>query len=60
MAQREYDVAVFIGRFQVFHNAHVAVLEEAFRRADNVVVIIGSVDEPRSYRNPFTFEERED
>lgn len=60
MADREYDIAVFIGRFQIFHNGHVAVLEEAFRRAEHVIVLVGSIDEPRSYRNPFTFRERED
>lgn len=60
MASREYDVAVFIGRLQIFHNGHLAVIEEALRRADQVIIIIGSVDEPRSYRNPFTYQERED
>lgn len=58
MAFLEYDVAVFIGRFQIFHNGHVAVIDEALRRADNVLIIVGSVNEPRSYRNPFTYNER--
>jgi bifunctional NMN adenylyltransferase/nudix hydrolase len=59
MAQRDYDLAVFIGRFQIFHNGHLAVINEAFKRADHVLVIVGSAHEPRSYRNPFTSEERE-
>lgn len=58
MADYEYDIAVFVGRFQIFHNGHVAVIEEALRRARNVFVIVGSTNEPRSYRNPFSFLER--
>lgn len=56
---KEYDVAVFIGRFQIFHRGHLAVIERALDLADNVIVMIGSAHEPRSYRNPFTSEERE-
>lgn len=60
MAQRDYDLAVFIGRFQIFHNGHYAVIKEALKRADHVLVIVGSADEPRSYRNPFETGERYD
>lgn len=60
MATKEYDVAVFVGRFQIFHRGHLAVIEQALERADNVVVMIGSSNEPRSYRNPFSFDEREE
>lgn len=59
-AKPVYDVAVFIGRFQPFHNGHKAVIEKALEIARNVIVLIGSSDSPRSYYNPFTFEERAD
>lgn len=58
MSKREFDLLVFIGRFQPFHNGHQAVIKEALKRADEVVVIVGSCGGPRTTRNPFTFEER--
>lgn len=49
---------MFIGRFQPFHNGHKAVVEEALKRAEHVIVLVGSPNQPRSIRNPFTFTER--
>lgn len=54
----QYDLAVFIGRFEPFHIAHKMVIDQALASANKVVVIIGSANSPRSYRNPFTYEER--
>lgn len=56
---RKFKVAVFIGRFQPFHNSHQQIVREALKQADNVIVVIGSADEPRNYYNPFTFSERQ-
>jgi bifunctional NMN adenylyltransferase/nudix hydrolase len=55
---KEYDIAVFIGRFQPVHNAHVEILKKAGKLAEKVIVIIGSAYEPRSYKNPWTTQER--
>lgn len=57
---KKYDYAVFIGRFQPFHNGHKAVIEKALEIADRVIVLVGSSNLARSTRNPFTFEERRD
>jgi len=54
----KYDFLVFIGRFQPFHNGHKAVIEEALTLSKKVIVLVGSANGPRSYRNPFTFSER--
>lgn len=54
----EYDVLAFIGRFQPFHNGHKAVVDTALRRAKKVAIIIGSDQQARSARNPFTTKER--
>jgi bifunctional NMN adenylyltransferase/nudix hydrolase len=54
----EYDALVFIGRFQPFHNGHRAVIEEALKRAKEVIVVVGSSFAARNIRNPFTSEER--
>lgn len=55
---RHYHYLVFIGRFQPFHNGHKAVVDEALKRADNVIMLIGSANLPRSLRNPFSVSER--
>src|ERR1035437_6651833 len=53
-----YDLCVLIGRFQIFHMRHLAVILEGLKHAKNMVVFVGSANGARSFRNPFTFEER--
>lgn len=55
---QHYKYLVFIGRFQPFHCGHKAVVDEALKRADNVIILIGSANLPRSLRNPFSVSER--
>lgn len=50
--------AVLIGRFQPFHNGHLALLQQALARAEQVVVVLGSAGQARSPKNPFTWQER--
>lgn len=54
----DYDVLAFIGRFQPFHMGHKAVVDEALKRAKKVALVLGSHDQPRNTRNPFTTSER--
>ena len=56
--QQDNKYLVFIGRFQPFHCGHKAVIDEALTRADNVIILIGSANLPRSLRNPFSVAER--
>lgn len=53
-----FDVAVVIGRFQPFHNGHLALIKEALRVAPQVFVVLGSAHAARSPRNPWTHLER--
>jgi bifunctional NMN adenylyltransferase/nudix hydrolase len=55
-----YDLLVFIGRFQPFHNEHKSVIDFAFTQAKNVLVLVGSSFRARTPKNPFTYEERSD
>jgi len=55
---QKYDYTVFIGRFQPFHYGHARVIEKALEQSDKVIILVGSSDAARSWRNPFTFEER--
>ncbi|NKI94312.1 bifunctional nicotinamide-nucleotide adenylyltransferase/Nudix hydroxylase [Rhizobacter sp. SG703] len=53
-----HDTAVYIGRFQPFHNGHLALLNQALAIAPQVIVVIGSAHQARSPKNPFSWEER--
>jgi bifunctional NMN adenylyltransferase/nudix hydrolase len=57
---KQYNIAVFIGRFQPFHLGHLSVVTQGLEQADHLVVLVGSSNAPRSHRNPFTFDERRD
>ena len=53
-----YDLLVFIGRFQPFHNEHKRVIDVALSQAKNVLVLVGSSLRARTPKNPFTYDER--
>lgn len=55
---KDYDLLVFIGRFQPFHNEHQRIIDIALKRAKHVLVLIGSSGKARTIRNPFTYAER--
>ena len=55
---KKYDTLVLIGRFQPFHNAHLEIVKRAAALCDKLVIVVGSARQPRTYKNPFTFEER--
>jgi bifunctional NMN adenylyltransferase/nudix hydrolase len=55
---KKHDVAFILGRFQPFHTGHLSLVKKGFEVADNVCLILGSCDRPRSLRNPFTYDER--
>jgi bifunctional NMN adenylyltransferase/nudix hydrolase len=52
------DVAVYVGRFQPFHNGHLALVQRALALAPQCVVVIGSAHQARTPKNPFTWQER--
>jgi bifunctional NMN adenylyltransferase/nudix hydrolase len=58
MTSKKYTHAVFIGRFQPLHNGHLKVIETALKIADNLIIVIGSADQPRTPKNPWTAMER--
>jgi bifunctional NMN adenylyltransferase/nudix hydrolase len=55
---RKYDTLVLIGRFQPLHNAHLEIIKRATALTDKLIIICGSASQPRTYKNPFTFDER--
>jgi bifunctional NMN adenylyltransferase/nudix hydrolase len=52
-----FDALVFIGRFQPFHSGHLAVVRHALSQSDRVLLLCGSARQPRSTRNPWTFDQ---
>ncbi len=52
--------ALFIGRFQPFHNAHLSDVKLALKECGNVIIAIGSSQESGTKDNPFSYEEREE
>jgi bifunctional NMN adenylyltransferase/nudix hydrolase len=55
---KKYKFAVYMGRFQPFHDGHMNVLNEAFKIAEKVILLIGGQDKARQVKNPWTFFER--
>jgi len=58
--EKEFDLLVFVGRFQPFHNEHKRVIDIALEKSKNVLILVGSAGKARTIRNPFTFDERRD
>ncbi|MHA1798437.1 MAG: nicotinamide-nucleotide adenylyltransferase [Candidatus Helarchaeota archaeon] len=50
--------AVYIGRFQPFHNGHVHVIKEILKVVDEILIVVGSAQYSHSFDNPFTAGER--
>ena len=60
MNTKKYDLIVYIGRFQPFHNGHRETVRYASTISKNVMVLIGSANGPRTIKNPWTYQERVD
>ena len=44
-----FDFLVFIGRFQPFHLAHQAVIQEAFKHSKSVIILLGSAQHEEGF-----------
>ena len=56
--EKEFDLLVFVGRFQPLHDQHKRIIDIALEKSRNVLVLVGSAGKSRTIRNPFTFDER--
>jgi len=50
--------ALYIGRFQPFHQGHLAVVKSLINRFDRIFIGIGSSQYHDTFDNPFSFSER--
>ena len=55
----QYKNGLVIGRFQCFHKGHEMIIRNALDLCERVYVIVGSAQESRTKRNPFTASERQ-
>ncbi len=58
MAKRK--LGFVIGRFQPLHPGHRDLIRQASKQVDRLLILVGSVNRPRSIKNPWTFFERRD
>lgn len=52
-------LGILILRVQPLHDGHKQLIQEARQNCDNLIIIIGSANSPRTIKNPFTYRERE-
>ncbi len=50
--------ALFIGRFQPFHKAHLLDIRKILKEVDEVIIEVGSSQEKNTLENPFSYSER--
>ena len=50
--------ALFIGRFQPFHDAHLVDVKKILKECDEVIIAVGSSQEKNTLENPFSYSER--
>jgi len=49
---------IFIGRFQPVHHGHLHAIGVASTQVDKLYILVGSANQCRSIKNPWTFQER--
>ncbi len=55
---KQYEVGLFMGRFQPAHRGHMFTITEALKLCDTLFVGIGSTAESGTEKNPLNVEER--
>ena len=59
MMKYTFDYLVYIGRFQPFHLAHMQTIKIALEKSTYVILALGSAQDERNIKNPFSASERE-
>ncbi len=54
------NTGVIIGRFQPMHKGHLDIIKKASNEFEEVIIVIGSKNKSRTFKNPLTYEEREE
>ncbi len=54
----KYKHSFLVSRFQPFHNGHKSLVDKMLRESKYSTIILGSAQESRTQKNPFTADER--
>lgn len=57
---RRFDYLAFICRVEPLHIGHMEVIINALEVSDRVIILVGSSNQPRKPKNPWTFEDRKE
>lgn len=57
--KHNFDYLIYIGRFQPFHLAHMQTIKIALEQSDKIILALGSAQNERNIKNPFSALERE-
>lgn len=57
---KKYGLGVIVGRFQIIHKGHVQLIEEGLASCQEFAIFVGSSQEERTAKNPFSYEERKE
>lgn len=52
------NVGIFVGRFQPLHIGHLSIISHMQKKYDHVIIMVGSANQRKSFKNPFSFELR--
>ncbi|MCD6483436.1 MAG: nicotinamide-nucleotide adenylyltransferase [Candidatus Aenigmarchaeota archaeon] len=56
--EKNRKIAFYPGRFQPFHKGHLSAIRWILKNFDFVIIGVGSSQESRTKKNPFSFDER--
>lgn len=54
----KHSTGIFIGRFQPIHSGHIHAIGVAASQVRQLIIMVGSANQCRSIRNPWSFQER--
>jgi bifunctional NMN adenylyltransferase/nudix hydrolase len=54
----QFDATVYIGRFQLPHEAHFSTMRQALTQSEKLIIVLGGSYAPRTIKNPFNYQER--
>lgn len=60
MPTKKYDAVILPGRYEPMHLGHVENGNAALSLGDNVLFLAGSINQPRTIKNPFLYNERKE
>lgn len=55
---KKYKTAVFIGRFQPIHKAHIETIKDGLAIAEQIIISVGTAKRARTIKNPWSTRER--